>query len=185
MKKLIIIFGLIACFSLPSFSNDSYFSVYDLSTKNVNKIKYTLFGSITGSSEYFSEDLVDLKAAVVIHGGSYRYFLKDPYKSKFNGDSDLISNIDEIKKIVKTLHETYNVKFYICGAGLKKHNISKNDIYDFIEVLPNSTIALIELQNKGYAYIPIGDWFYFLSFLLSFLSYISLTKTKGLIWTQN
>jgi len=35
--------------------------------------------------------------------------------------------------------------------------LTKKDVYDFVKIVPNSTIGLIDRQNEGYAYIPVAD----------------------------
>ena len=47
----------------------------------------------------------------------------------------------------------YGVKFHACGNTLKSLGWSKDDLYDFVEIVPVGAIDLIELQEKGYSYI--------------------------------
>jgi intracellular sulfur oxidation DsrE/DsrF family protein len=56
-----------------------------------------------------------------------------------------------------TLANTYDVEFLVCGVGLRKHGLEKKDIYDFVKIIPTSTIGLIDKQNEGYAYVPLRD----------------------------
>ena len=57
-----------------------------------------------------------------------------------------------IQSQLKTLKEFYNVKMKACNIAMKRFKIKK--VPEFIEVVPNSWITLIELQNKGYAFVP-------------------------------
>ena len=34
---------------------------------------------------------------------------------------------------------------------------AEKDVYSFVKIIPNSIIGLIDRQNEGYAYIPLGD----------------------------
>ncbi len=45
------------------------------------------------------------------------------------------------------------VKFYVCNNALNIHDISKEDIFEFCEVVPAGVTKLVELQKEGYAYI--------------------------------
>jgi len=38
---------------------------------------------------------------------------------------------------------------------MKKKKLDRKDIYDFVEIIPTSTIGLIDKQSEGFAYIPI------------------------------
>ena len=51
----------------------------------------------------------------------------------------------------------YDVDFLMCGAGMSKHKLKAKDIVSYVKIIPNSTIGLIDRQNEGYAYIPVGD----------------------------
>ncbi len=132
-------------------------AVYDLTTKSDKIIKSRLFGSITSVSEYYGNDFIDFKASVIIHGGSYKFFLKDLSKGRYKDNKDFISRQKEVSKFLHTLHETYKVEFYVCEAGLKKLNIQQNELFDYVKVIPTAILGLIKKQNEGYAYIPIGD----------------------------
>lgn len=132
-------------------------AVYDLTTRDTQVFKTRFFGGIVSTSEHYAADLRDFKAAVMIHGGAYRFFLKDPSKSKWKKDRELAASREDISKILTTLKETYGVEFMVCGAGLKKHGIDKKDVQDFVKIIPNAVIGLVDKQGEGYAYIPVGD----------------------------
>ena len=53
--------------------------------------------------------------------------------------------------------KTYDVEFLICGVAMAKNKLQAKDVYSFVKIIPNSTIGLIDKQNEGYAYIPIGN----------------------------
>ncbi len=40
---------------------------------------------------------------------------------------------------------------------MPKYGLKAKDIVNYVKIIPNSTIGLIDCQNEGYAYIPIGD----------------------------
>ncbi len=45
----------------------------------------------------------------------------------------------------------------MCEVGMKKNKLKEKNIVSFVELIPNSTIGLIDKQNEGYAYIPVSD----------------------------
>lgn len=82
-----------------------------------------------------------------------------------NADVALLANGFAVKLFVKAsgmkfkerLEELHKqgVKFYVCNNALNAHNINKEDIFEFCEVVPAGVTKLIELQNEGYAYIKL------------------------------
>lgn len=59
---------------------------------------------------------------------------------------------DNVQEKVKSLAD-YGVKFHACGNTMKSLKWTKDDLYDFAEVVDVGAVDLIELQEKGYSYI--------------------------------
>ena len=59
---------------------------------------------------------------------------------------------DHIKQKVKSLAD-YGVKFHACGNTMKSLGWTKDDLYDFVEVVQVGAADLLELQEQGYSYI--------------------------------
>ncbi|MBD3801196.1 MAG: DsrE family protein [Campylobacterales bacterium] len=53
--------------------------------------------------------------------------------------------------------ETYDATLLMCQAGMTKKKIDAKDIYPGIATVLNAGVGLIEKQNEGYAYLPVGD----------------------------
>jgi len=155
MKKIIVI--LLTLSTLLLAENTSSKVVYDLTTKNQKAFERKILKAIVANKSYYESKLKELDVAVVIHGGSYRYFTVDPSTTEYKTDKTLLSSYPDLKKRIKTMSTTYNVEFLMCGAGMPKHGLTAKDIVDFVTIIPNSTIGLINRQNEGYAYIPVGD----------------------------
>ncbi|MDM5272726.1 DsrE family protein [Sulfurovum sp. zt1-1] len=119
--------------------------VYDLKSGDISVIETNLISAIANNSIYYENHFEELKVKVVIHGDSYKFFVQ-------NSD-DL--KMKEIGKRLKALYDNYDVTFEMCSVGMKKRNISEKSLYPFVKVVPNSTIALIDAQNDGYAYLPL------------------------------
>ena len=76
---------------------------------------------------------------------------------EFKDDKALVSTYKTLEKRIESMSKTYDVQFLICRAGVRKHGLKEKDIYDFVKIIPNSTIGLTDKQNEGYAYIPVRD----------------------------
>lgn len=49
--------------------------------------------------------------------------------------------------------QTKKVEFQVCNNALEKFEVSPESIIDGFTVIPAGIVTLIELQNRGYAYI--------------------------------
>lgn len=155
MKKIISI--LLISMGILYAQEDSAKIVYDLSTKDLSNFELRILKATVSNKAHYESTLRELDVAVIIHGGAYKFFLKDPKNSKFKDDKGLVKTYKTLAKRIETLADMYDVQFLVCGAGVRKHGLEKKDIYDFVKIIPNSTIGLIDKQNKGYAYVPVRD----------------------------
>ncbi|NWF66271.1 MAG: DsrE family protein [Campylobacterales bacterium] len=129
--------------------------VMDLSTGDIEVFENKLLKSIPAHYEMFSSQIKSLKVVVVVSGDAYKFFTKELSHSPYKNDTTLRLMQENLERRLKSLVDLYNVKFELCGLGLEKREISKNAMYNFAEVVYSSTSALIEWQNRGYAYIPV------------------------------
>jgi intracellular sulfur oxidation DsrE/DsrF family protein len=96
-----------------------------------------------------------LDLAVVIHGNANKFFVKNLSTTPYKKERELLSVQESFEKRLRSLANNYNVKFYICQAGLSQLKIANDNIYDFVTVVETSTIGLIDRQSEGYSYVPI------------------------------
>jgi intracellular sulfur oxidation DsrE/DsrF family protein len=155
MKSIFL--WLLISFSLLSAEEPSAKVVYDLTTKDLANFELRILKAVVANKAHYEASLRELDVTVVIHGGAYRFFVINPEKSIFKDDKSLIANYKTLAKRIKSMVDTYDVEFLICGVGVAKNNLKETDIYRFVKIIPNSTIGLIDKQNEGYAYIPLGD----------------------------
>jgi intracellular sulfur oxidation DsrE/DsrF family protein len=155
MQKLLL--TLLIPFTLLFAQENSAQVVYDLTTKNIKAFELKILKAIVAKKAHYESKLKELDVTVVIHGGSYRYFTVDPSKTEYKKDKDLLADYTNLKKRIKSMSDTYDVEFLMCGAGMPKHGLKAKDIVPYVKIIPNSTIGLIDRQNEGYAYIPIND----------------------------
>jgi len=145
MKKILL--SLVFTLALYA-ESDTFKVVYDLTTHKMKTFEKKLIKGVVANKTYYQNDFKELEVAVIIHGGAYKFFMKDRKNS-------LVDN--ELKKRVTSLADTYDVKFYICKVGLEKRNINKEDLLPFVQIVQNASVGLIDKQNEGFAYLPIGD----------------------------
>lgn len=152
MKK--ILFLMLAIFTL-SFADENPKAVINLTTGDLKRFEIYLLGAITNSAEYYKNSLKDLNVVVVIHGDAYRFFIKDLKNSPYKDDTKLIEKQKDIEARLHNLVNNYGVKFLMCKEGMMGRKIEAKNIYPFVEFVENGFIALVDWQNRGYAYIPL------------------------------
>jgi len=119
--------------------------VYDLKSGDISTLELRLISAVVRNTSYYEAKLEELKAKVVIHGQSYKFFQQNSKDIK----------LQELGKKLKSLHENYGVAFEICEVGMKKRKIDPKTLYPFVQIVPNATIALIDAQHAGYAFLPL------------------------------
>lgn len=154
MKKLILFLLLV------SFINANEATpkvVIDLTTSSVEKFQKYILKAIVVHKNHYEGNLKELDVAVVIHGGAYRFFTKNPKKTIYKDDTELLKAYAELKTRIASMSNTYDVEFLMCESGMKKNRLNEKDIVSFVKIVPTSTIGLIDKQNEGFAYIPVRD----------------------------
>lgn len=152
MKKLY--FLLILIFSI-SFAEENPKAVINLTTGDLTRFEGYLLSGVANSAEYYKNNLKELKVVVVIHGDAYKFFIKDLKNSPYKDDTKLLEKQKEIEARLSNLVNNYGVKFVMCKQGMLGRKIDPKSLYPFVELVENAFIALVDWQNKGYAYIPL------------------------------
>jgi len=153
MKKLF----LLLLVALALHAEQTMKVVIDLTTGDLHTFESKILKGIVAHKTYYEGKLQELDVAVVIHGNAYKFFVKDPAHSPFKEDKALLSASKDLSKRIAVLADTYDVTFLMCKSGMDKKKLTSKDVYDFVSTVPNAGIGLIDKQNDGYAYLPVGD----------------------------
>ena len=120
-------------------------AVFDCAVGDLNWISLRL-SLIKKTAESLMKEGKDYKFVITIHSHCIPVVDKNAASGK-RGEK-----IKLIQSQLKTLKEFYGVKVKACSIAMKRGKVKK--VPEFIEVVPNSWITLIELQNSGYAFVP-------------------------------
>jgi len=153
MNKIIIIISIFI--SLLKADEEISKLVIDLTTSDVKKFEQVILRGIVLSKAHYESKFTELDVVVVIHGKSYKFFIKNKESSRYKNDKKLLKLSKEFGLRLKSLSKIYGVKFLMCRAGMQYRKMKKEDLYDFVSLTPNVMIALIDAQNDGYAYMPV------------------------------
>ena len=129
--------------------------VFDLTAGDSTRIEERIVGNIKFLSNYYKKHHIDFKAIVVISGKSYKFFIKDLANSPYKDDVVLAKAQKKLAPMLKELSEKYQVRFDMCGAGMRSRKIKAESLYSFVHTDKMKYVYLIDWQNLGYAYIPI------------------------------
>lgn len=152
MKKIIL---LLAILGLLHADEEVAKVVFDLTTSDITSFEKKVLKGIVAHKTHYDSQLKELEVVVVIHGGAYKFFVKDPKNSPFKEDKKLLEAHPDLQKRIASMADTYEVTFLMCKAAMKRNKLEEKDIYSYVTMVPNSTIGLIDKQNEGFAYIPI------------------------------
>lgn len=136
MLKSIIITLLL----MTSMYAKDYKVVYNLTTEKEANFEKAILKGVPDLQEHYKSQGDSLAVAVVISGGSYKFFEKKISHSK-----------EALESLVKR-----GVKFEVCSVGMKKRDISKDAMFPFVKLAFNKTAALIEWQGRGYSLIDVN-----------------------------
>ena len=154
MKKIIL---LLAFVGILSANDETAKLVLDLTTSSVAQFEKHILKGLVVHKTHYQNNLKELEVAVVVHGGAYRFFVKDLQSSMFKDDKELAKVYADFKKRIATMSDTYDVEFLMCKAAMKRNKLQEKDIVEFVKLVPTSTVALIDKQNEGFAYIPVSN----------------------------
>ena len=154
MKRIILILTFVG---LLSADDETAKVVLDLTTSSVAKFEKNILKGIAVHKTHYENSLKELEVTVVIHGGAYRFFVKDLQNTMFKDDKELVKVYADLKKRIATMSDTYEVEFLMCKAAMKRNKLEEKDIVEFVKLVPTSTIGLIDKQNEGFAYIPVSN----------------------------
>lgn len=152
MKKIILFLSILVCLQADEGNSKV---VFDLTTSSLQVFEKKVLKGIVAHKTHYEGNLQELDVAVVIHGGAYRFFVKDIKTSSYKNDKQLVEAYKSLKQRIKSMAENYDVDFLMCKAALKREKLEVEDIASFVTMVPNAAIGLIDKQNEGYAYIPI------------------------------
>jgi len=113
----------------------------------INTALYWLKAVFTtlGNEPYgFAPDFFDIK--VVIHGTEIAALAKKNYYLYHEA-------VERMR-----YYSEFGVKFKVCSLSAREYGYSKEDLPDFVELVPSAVTELVYWQSKGYALIVPKVW---------------------------
>ena len=129
--------------------------VYDLKSGDADEIVFALFDDIKRNTEHYAQRGIAFKAAVVISGQAYKFFVADIANSPFKDDPELPAIQAKFRPILEELVADYGVEFNMCIVGMQRRNLTADVLYPFVDATKSQPIYLADYQADGYAYLPL------------------------------
>ena len=83
---------------------------------------------VVAHKTHYDSQLIELEVVVVIHGGAYKFFVKDPKNSPFKEDKNLLEAHSDLQKRIASMADTYEVTFLMCKTAIKQNKLEKKVI---------------------------------------------------------
>ncbi len=118
--------------------------VYDwnlASPEDVNQALNYISNHLKAYTQY--SPLAEVEIVVVSHGPELAIFAKQNHP-KFK----------EVIERVKSFHDSYGIKFYICYNAARALGFSKEDFPSFVILTPAGVAKLAALEEEGYRLVP-------------------------------
>ncbi|MDZ7661684.1 DsrE family protein [Thiohalophilus sp.] len=96
----------------------------------------------------------DIRIVFVAHG--IRFLTDDNLEdTPFEADSELRERRQDLSGRLKSLVDVHNVKLELCNITRSEINLSRDKLYDGVEMVQSGVVRLTELQEDGFAYLKI------------------------------
>lgn len=115
--------------------------VYDVSSHDANDIKHIL-DRVSLLQKIYGSDSFDASIIIVLHEGVIPLFAK----ANQNKHKDLMRRANSL-----TMGDI--IQFRLCSASARMQGFKHIDFHDFIAMVPMADAEIVQLQQKGYAYL--------------------------------
>jgi intracellular sulfur oxidation DsrE/DsrF family protein len=112
--------------------------------------------SINNMVVYYKNQLLDYDIRIVFVSHGIRFLTDNKLEgTPFAADPALEERRDNLKGRLQTLNSIHDVQLELCDITRSEINLSEDDLYDNVEVVPSGVVRIAELEQQGFAYIKI------------------------------
>lgn len=131
--------------------------VVQLTTGDLKTFESRILKGLTRTAEHYAKQGREFEAVVVVHGDAYPFFLKALDGTPYAGKKDIRAAQVRLKTAIQRLQKDHGVRFEVCSVGMEKHGLEAGQFYAGVTPVASAFIALVDWQNRGYAYLPVTD----------------------------
>ena len=163
-KKLWVLLALMMTATLPALAQekkkeDVIKIVYQCDFPDITRMHF-LLSTLNNVVKHYQSTLETYEIDIVAFGPCLQYVMKDFKGTEFekkryidHGGPEKNGTAGRMKSLLMKAGD--NMKIIACQNTMKKKNVKKEQIEDYVEFTPSGIIKIIDLQREGYAYIKI------------------------------
>lgn len=166
MKKVktILMATLLLTMALPVYANSDEEDgdvkvVYQCDFSNPKRV-HLMLNTINNAVEFYNKNFISYEIDIVALGPCLQYMMKNFKKTDFeekpyitHGGPTEAGTRGRLKSLQLTGGDS--IKFYACKNTMDNKHVKEDQIEDFAKLTPAGIVKIIDLQQKGYAYIKI------------------------------
>lgn len=114
--------------------------VYDLSSPDAAELNHIL-DRASLLQKVYDNDTFDASIIIVVHEGAIPLFAKANKKHR------------ELMQRANSLSLGEIIQFRLCQASARMQGYNEKDFYNFVSMVPMADAEIVQLQNRGYAYL--------------------------------
>lgn len=139
----------------PALAQDEAKVVYHADFADPRRFS-AMLTSINNMVTYYSDQLMDFDVRIVFVAHGIRFVTDDPLTdTPFAADAALEERRANLKGRLESLRDVHGVKLELCEITRSQIGLSKDKIYDKVELVPSGVVRIAELGSQGFSYIKI------------------------------
>ncbi|MDX1347051.1 MAG: DsrE family protein [Thiomicrorhabdus chilensis] len=129
--------------------------VYHVDFNDPTRYSATLT-SINNILNFYESELMEAEVHLVFVGYGLRFTTNDDLKgTPYEADKALLERREELKGRLQSLIKVRGVKVHLCDKTRDEVGLSKDKVYDGIQLTPSGVAKIAILQSEGFAYLKI------------------------------
>ena len=161
LKRILLTLMLMLFVSVMLFSQQSLASeevekkaVYHCDFSNPKRVD-AMLRNIYNLVNYYTVNGISYDVRVVSNSACVQFLLKDRKGTKFAKNQIPAKLQNSITERMQSLVDGYDVKFEQCSITLKRTNTPASKLKPFVKIINSGQVRVVDLQEKGYAYIKV------------------------------
>ncbi len=104
---------------------------------------------------YYTINNIPYDVRVVSNSACVQFMVKDRKGTKFAKKKIPAKVAKSIEERMASLVDGYNLKVEQCAITLQRTNIARSKLKPFVSIIPSGQVRVVELHDKGFAYIKV------------------------------
>jgi len=112
--------------------------------------------SINNMVVHYNNEFIEYDVRIVFVSHGIRFLTENKLdKTPFSADAALEERRANLKGRLGSLNSVHNVRLELCDITRSQVDLSKDALYESVELVPSGVVRIAELQRQGFSYIKI------------------------------